>query len=55
MPDCIVNAWRNIWTAKLDRAYNYDFEIYDERSKDWNNAEADIFLSVRTPGDTRFY
>ena len=50
MPDCIANAWRNIWTAKLDRAYNYDFEIYDERSKDWSNAEVDIFLSVKNTG-----
>ncbi len=45
MPDCITNSWRDIWSSKIDRAYNYDFEIYDERSKDWSNAEVEIFVS----------
>lgn len=45
MPDCVANAWRQIWASTLERAYGYDFEVYSERSKDWNNAEVDIFLS----------
>jgi predicted transcriptional regulator YdeE len=46
IPDCIANAWKGIWSLKTDRAYKYDFEIYDERSKDWNNAEVEIFVST---------
>lgn len=46
MPDCISNAWRNIWRSDIKRAYQFDFEIYDERSQDWENAEVDIFVSV---------
>ena len=45
MPDCITNSWKDIWSSKIDRSYNYDFERYDERSKDWSNAEVDIFVS----------
>lgn len=46
MPDCVADAWRHIWDTYTNRAYGYDFEIYDERSRDWNNATVDIFISV---------
>jgi predicted transcriptional regulator YdeE len=45
MPDCIVNSWKDIWHSEINRAYKYDFEVYNERSKDWNNAAIDIFIS----------
>jgi predicted transcriptional regulator YdeE len=45
MPDCVVNCWKDIWHSNIERAYRYDFEVYDDRSKDWNNAEVDIFVS----------
>ena len=46
MPDCLVKAWKNIWNTNHNRAYDYDFEVYDERSRDWSHAEVEIFLSV---------
>ncbi len=46
MPDCIVQTWKNIWASGMARAYKFDFELYDERSKDWNNAEVDVYLSL---------
>ena len=46
MPDCIGKAWKEIWDMDIDRAYRFDFELYDERCADWNNAELDIFLSI---------
>lgn len=46
IPDCIINVWQTIWSADINRAYQADFEVYDARSKDWNNAEVDVFLSV---------
>ncbi|MET3115574.1 putative transcriptional regulator YdeE [Pedobacter sp. CG_S7] len=45
MPDCVANSWKDIWNSDTDRAYKYDFEIYNERSKDWSNAEVEIFVS----------
>lgn len=45
MPDCITNAWKDVWTSQLDRTYQFDFEVYDNRSKDWSNAEVDIFVA----------
>ena len=46
MPDCVANAWRGIWAGNLERTYRADFEIYDERSKDWNAAEVEIYVGV---------
>ena len=47
MPDCISNAWREIWQSDIPRGYRQDFEVYDERSRDWNNAEVNIYVSLR--------
>jgi predicted transcriptional regulator YdeE len=46
MSDCVASSWLQIWNADYPRAYQYDFEVYDNRSLDWQNAEVDIFLSV---------
>ena len=47
MPDCVTNAWKEIWNSDIPRAYQTDFEVYDERTKDWNKAEVDIFISIQ--------
>lgn len=47
MPNCIANKWREIWDSDIPRAYHADFEVYDERSQDWSDAEVDIYLSVK--------
>lgn len=46
MTGCITEAWKKIWESNLNRKFGFDFEVYDERSKDWNNAELDIFISI---------
>jgi predicted transcriptional regulator YdeE len=46
MPECVTNVWKEIWTSNYSRTYQIDFEVYDERSKDWNNAEVDVYLSI---------
>ena len=45
IPECITKAWMSIWNSKIPRAYITDFEVYDERSLDLENAEVDIYLS----------
>lgn len=43
--ECINNSWKEIWSSDIVRTYQFNFESYDERSKDWSNAEVDIFVS----------
>ncbi len=42
----VINEWLKIWQSDLNRAYSVDFEIYDERSKNINEAEVDIFVAI---------
>lgn len=46
MPACIAKVWKEIWNSGIQRAYTVDFEIYDKRSKNWNDAEVDIYISI---------
>lgn len=46
MPMCITDAWKEIWSSDLPRAYKADFEVYGERSKNWSDAEVAIYVSV---------
>lgn len=43
----VFNEWIKIWNSDLDRAYTADFEVYDERTKNPENAEVDIFVAIR--------
>lgn len=47
MTACVTEAWQSIKDAELSRTYQYDYEVYDERSKDWSDAELDIYVSCR--------
>ena len=45
--DIVYQKWVEIWQSNLDRTYLADFEIYGEKSIDMDNAEVDIFISVK--------
>jgi predicted transcriptional regulator YdeE len=47
MSGCISDTWALIWASPAKRAYQVDFEVYDDRSEDWNDAEVDIFVSIQ--------
>ncbi|MDO4702466.1 GyrI-like domain-containing protein [Tannerella sp.] len=49
MPNAVVETWKAIWQqdATLHRAYQYDFEVYGEKSQNGNQSEVDIFISVK--------
>jgi predicted transcriptional regulator YdeE len=49
MPNAIFEQWQKIWEAEdvLGRSYEYDFEVYGERSMWGDEAEVDIYLSVQ--------
>lgn len=51
MPEVVINAWQQIWKMTPDdfggrRAYQADFEIYDERAHDPSNAILDIYIGI---------
>jgi predicted transcriptional regulator YdeE len=46
MTGCITDAWKRIWDSEIQRKFGFDFEVYDERSQDWNDAELDIYVSI---------
>jgi predicted transcriptional regulator YdeE len=48
IPGSVGGAWQEIWKSAIPRAYRPDFEVYDERSKDGENAVVDIFISVKS-------
>lgn len=53
MPEVVINMWQNIWQMKEanfggKRSYISDFEVYDERSTDLNNAIVDIFVGIKS-------
>ncbi|SIS76519.1 GyrI-like domain-containing protein [Belliella pelovolcani] len=46
MTGCITEAWEKIRNSDIQRKFGFDFEIYDERSLDWNDSELDIYVSI---------
>ena len=46
----VPQAWANIWSLedskKIHRAYEADFELYDQRALDPKNAQVDIYIGV---------
>lgn len=50
MPQVIFDTWQTIWDdAKLEsnRRYVTDFEVYDHRSTDMENAIFDVFIGIK--------
>ena len=48
----VVETWKQIWAyyelpGNGPRAYRADFELYDGRSADPNNAQVDIYIGVQ--------
>lgn len=44
----VLDTWKHIWSedANLPRTYIADFEVYSEKSQNFENAEVDIFIGV---------
>ena len=48
----VVATWKQIWSyyqspSNGQRAYGADFELYDQRAADPNNAQVDIYIGVK--------
>lgn len=51
MPQLVINMWQNIWSMSAadlggNRNYIADFEIYDKRSTDPQNAIVDVYIGI---------
>lgn len=51
--EVVQKLWQKIWTApetekwnESQRAYGFDYEIYDERAQNPSSAEVDIYLGL---------
>ncbi len=49
MPKAVMDVWLDIWQrdAQLQRKYTYDFELYDEKSRNGENSEVKIFIATK--------
>ncbi|MBL6929766.1 MAG: AraC family transcriptional regulator [Rhodospirillales bacterium] len=52
IPSIIFNAWQEIWAMTPEqlggeRAYTGDFEVYDERAVHMDNAQIEIWISIK--------
>lgn len=52
MPNVVIDMWQNIWKMNAtdlggSRAYIADFEVYDQRSHDPQNAVLDIYIGIK--------
>ncbi len=43
----VYNTWLKIWEDKIDRAYTSDFEVYGAKAQNPEDAEIDIFVSLK--------
>src|SRR5262249_31319103 len=48
IPKIVIDVWKDIWSSDIRRAYCSDFEIYDSRGRDRNNAQIDVWVSVNS-------
>jgi predicted transcriptional regulator YdeE len=52
MPAVVVDAWQKIWQMSPQdfgsaRRYHTDFEFYDQRASDPQNAIADVYIGIQ--------
>jgi predicted transcriptional regulator YdeE len=51
LPSVVPQAWQTIFKLegekKLQRTYKADFEIYDQRSRDPQNAQVDLYVGMK--------
>ncbi|EHO08135.1 hypothetical protein HMPREF9715_02765 [Myroides odoratimimus CIP 101113] len=43
----VINEWFKIWEQQWDRKYTADFEIYDEKSMNPQDAEVSIYVAIK--------
>lgn len=47
MHGIVFTAWQGIWQEPLERTYRADYEVYDERAANPENAQITIFVGIK--------
>lgn len=52
MPNVVIEAWQKIWQMTeqdfgSERRFSADFEVYDERASDPQNATLDVYIGIK--------
>ena len=47
MPEALGQTWGLIWNSPLERTYQFDFEVYDQRYHRPEDKEVDIYIGVK--------
>ncbi len=52
VPGIVIETWKDIWNIKalhpeLHRTYKSDYELYDERARNPQDAQVDVFVGVQ--------
>lgn len=52
LPDIVIDAWKRIWTMTPEdlggrRAFAADFELYDERAREPQDAQVEIYIGIK--------
>lgn len=49
LPEALIETWRDIWNQDetLNRSYTYDYEIYDDRSRQGEASEVEIYIAKK--------
>jgi len=47
LPDCVLEAWEDIYNSDLDRRYGADFDIYPDDNLDPLNTKVKIYVSIK--------
>jgi len=52
MPNVVMGAWQRIWQMTEQdfggpRRFSADFEVYDERASDHQNAALDVYIGIK--------
>lgn len=43
----VVNEWKRIWEADMDRVFATDYEVYGEKAQNPKDAEVEVFVGVK--------
>ncbi|WP_221284608.1 GyrI-like domain-containing protein [Mucilaginibacter sp. SP1R1] len=47
LPDCVAEAWQQIWDGDMDRKYTADFDVWGAKTQNPDDAEVEIYVAVR--------
>lgn len=46
LPKVVLDTWEHIWASTIKRAYRADFDLYDEKAKNIENAIVKTYVSL---------